>query len=210
MASNKLSAKRKKVRNIRSEVLGGNTPLALQKYLWPVEYPKYFLPYKKSPELMTILHTLFSFAYGESIKRELTELDEGDLFQTNPLSRNKSVEARINDIFGTECRKVISYKAICDFTIVELDFTPMAEVPLYQTPEKARKVYKGDLLLVRIDRDDVDTYGSCELQVLTSGLFNSADDDFRCFTGSVVDVQKNLVNAALEGKPKHKFTRKNR
>jgi hypothetical protein len=66
----------------------------------------------------------------------------------------------------------------------------MAELPLYQTPNKAREVKKGDLLLVRRDLEIIKARGTAELQILTNGLFNSSDDDWRVFTGTLVDVSQ--------------------
>lgn len=169
-------------RDITRTVLGGHIPHRLEAFLFPEGIPEYFPKLKDSPELLTIFHLLFSLGYNS----EIAAFDGYEI----AASSEAGLEERMRMIIGADTRDIMTFKCTKDFTLVGMEFTPMAELPLYQTPTKAREVKKGDLLLVRRDTEIIKASGTAELQVLTNGLFNSSDDDWRIFTGTLVDVSQ--------------------
>ena len=169
-------------RDITRTVLGGHIPHRLEAFLFVEGIPEYFPKLKDSPELLTIFHLLFSLGYNS----EIAAFDGYEI----AASSEAGLEERMRMIIGADTRDIMTFKCTKDFTLVGMEFTPMAELPLYQTPTKAREVKKGDLLLVRRDTEIIKASGTAELQVLTNGLFNSSDDDWRIFTGTLVDVSQ--------------------
>lgn len=176
------SYKKSGKRNITRTVLGGNIPHKLESFLFPEGIPEYFPKLKDSPELLTIFHLLFSLGYNS----EVASFDGYEIAANS----EAGLEERMRMIIGADTRDIMTFKCSKDFTLVGMEFTPMAELPLYQTPAKAREVKKGDLILIRRDSNIIKASGTAELQVLTNGLFNSSDDDWRVFTGTLVDVSQ--------------------
>lgn len=162
----------------------------LEKFLFPEGMPKHYPPLKKSPELLTIFHLLFSLGYDS----EIAAMDGFEIAS----STAHSLEERIRAILNADTRRIITYKCHTNFTIKGMEFTPMAELPLYQTVLKARQVYAGDLLLVRRDEKTLKETGTAELQILTNGLYGSDQDDWRHFTGTLVDISQITKYSTLE------------
>ena len=198
-----MALKRTGKKNISRNVLRGNAPNNLERFLFPEGLPNYFPRLNKSPELLTIFHLLFSLGYDE----EIAAMDGYDLATSSSIG----LEDRMRLIIGADTRQILTYKCVQDFVLSGMEFTPMAEIPLYQTVLKAREVRKGDLLLIRRDEKTLRERGVAELQILTNGLFNSSDDDWRVFTGTLVDIsqitkyavkERRLINE--QGFTKHK------
>lgn len=167
---------------LQKKVLPGESPGILEEFLFPEGLPEYLPKLKNSPELLTIFHLLFSLGYNSGIGRM-------DGFEAAE-STTGTLEERMRLIIGADTRSIISYKCHTNFKIEGMEHTPMAELPLYQTPIKARDVRIGDLLLIRRDETTVKQQGVVELQILTNGFFNSSDDDWRIFTGNQVDTMQ--------------------
>lgn len=182
--------KKKHKKDITGSVLRGSSPMLLQEFLFPEGLPKYFPKFKNSPELLTIFHLLFSLGYNS----EVAAFDGFEIAE----STSATLEERMRLIIGAETRTLLTYKCFKNFTIEGMEFTPMAELPLYQTPAKAREVKVGDLLIVRKDTEIFNRRGTAELQILTNGLFNSVDDDWRIFTGTLVDIAQITKYAVQE------------
>lgn len=177
---------------IRRTVLPGDYPSKLESFLFPEGLPEYLPKFKSSPELMTIFHILFSIGYN-------SEVNSMDGFETAEVTTG-SLEERMRLIIGADTRIITTYKCHTDFILNGMEFTPMAELPLYQTPTKARDIRTGDLLLIRRDEMTLKQQGVVELQILTNGLFNSSDDDWRVFTGNQVDIIQITKYATKERK----------
>ena len=174
----------------RSVLKDGTSPTMLQDFLFPEGLPKYFPKFKDSPELLTIFHLLFSLGYNS----EVATFDGFEIAK----GASATLEERMRLIIGADTRTLLTYKCFKDFKIEGMEFTPMAELPIYQTPAKAREVKVGDLLIIRKDNEIFSKRGTAELQILTNGLFNSADDDWRIFTGTLVDMAQITKYAVRE------------
>lgn len=177
-------------KNITRSVLKGSAPALLENFLFPEGLPEYFPSFRDSPELLTIFHLLFSLGYNS----EVAALDGFDI----AADTSGALEERMRLIIGADTRSLLTYKCFQDFRLIGMEFTPMAELPLYQTPSKAREVKKGDLLIIRRDTEIFNRRGTAELQILTNGLFNSVDDDWRVFTGTLVDISQITKYSTLE------------
>ena len=161
-----------------------NAPNKLERFLFPEGLPKYMPRLKNSPELMTIFYLLFAS------KQPMADFNEST--HDWEVTTESTLEGKMRTIINADTREVVLYKSHTAFRIIDGEFCPMAELPLYMTPGKARQVEAGDVLLLRVDQKDLKEHGVVEVQVLTNGLFGSDDDDFRCFKLRPVDFANYL------------------
>lgn len=129
-----------------------------------------------------------------------------DMWVINPLKQllegteiqptNALIEEYIREVFGTKTRDVVRYSANEDFILKVGNFAPMAEIPIGQTEIKARKIILGDTILIRYDAARPVHEPHYDLQILSAGLFNSFDEDWRIFTLTERDLASilHLIN----------------
>lgn len=149
----------------RAKMEGVNVKI-LQDALWTgQEYPEYFNSYRMSAELIKIFKILVN---------KPTYWHDGLIFNvTDPVEK-------LHVVFGTDYRHIFTYIAVEDFTLTCGEIVEKLEaIPANYAPSKLRRIYKDDLILIRVDKRDEDL--KMDLQVLTSGLFQDTSDDFRNF-----------------------------
>lgn len=142
----------------------------LQDFLFDTDkgLPSYFKSFKRSPDLMKIFKIL---------------IQEPKIIH-NGIEYKMGIDEKINFIFGTGHRHILTYKASQKFhiSIGELvDTDDSCVIPPWISMEELRTVQEGDLVLVRFDKKDSSEGMLLEIQVLTCGLFQSTEDDFRQF-----------------------------
>lgn len=145
---------------------------ALQQYLWSNrEYPPYFEKLYRSKELLRIYKMLIHVpaAWENGLKYDIDPLE------------------KLHLVFGTDYRHIFTYQVIEDFTlnVGEHDSKP-EQLPANVTVRDIRRLYKGDIVLIRVDTRDEEL--KVDLQVLTCGLFQDTSDDFRNFRIDTIDI----------------------
>lgn len=144
----------------------------LQNLLWlHRNYPKYFLSFKASKELMKIYKILIDrpSVWENKIKYEL-----------NP-------EEKLHLVFGTDYRNIYVYKVIEDFTLSLGEFKFKDEILDSNLLDLARQLRVGDVVLIRKDTRDEDL--KIDLQILTKGIFQDDSEDWKVFTLDTVDLK---------------------
>jgi hypothetical protein len=137
---------------------------ALQSLLfYKKEYPEYFNKYSDSKELMMVFKLLVA---------QPSAIEEG-------LEYELDIQEKLHHVFGTDYRTIYTYEVVEDFILNVGEVLYLENMPEGQPPRKLRALYKGDIVLIRVDTRDEDL--TADLQVLTSGLFQDTSDDFRNF-----------------------------
>lgn len=139
------------------------------------EYPNYFYKYIESKELMMIFKLLV---------QQPAAWEDGLEYSFNQLNINE----KLNNVFGVSSRFIYTYEVIEDFMLNVGEVSYLEPLPENQTPHKIRRLYKGDIVLIRVDTRDEDL--TADLQVLTSGLFQDTSDDFRNFKIDIEDIKQ--------------------
>lgn len=165
---------------------------ALQDSIWlDREYPIYFRSYRTSKELIKIFKLLVFIP---------ALWHDGIVYETSP-------EEKLHTVFGTDSRHIFTYKAVQDFTLNVGEINEKLEqIPPEFTPTKLRKIYKDDLILIRVDTRDEEL--KVDLQVLTCGLFQDTSDDFRNFridTSDLTSFRKYLKLVDKDGIEEERF-----
>lgn len=161
----------------------------LQDLLWKHrQYPPYFDRYRYSPELMKIFKILV----------------DKPSFWENGIQYNFPPDDKLYLVFGSEHRRIVTYKAECDF-MFNLGYLWDTDESLLPTKlEKARQVYKNDLLLLRVD--DRNDNESADIQILSHGLFQDLTEDYKVFTINKYDMKQIRSNLKLvEGKESDEY-----
>lgn len=158
-----------KKRHLKERSRLKDLPLAkLQSMLFPTGMPKYFTKFDESPDLIKIFKLL---VYRPAVIQ-------------NSISYKMDIIKKLNFVFGTEYRHIITYKAANTFTITHgelIDTDDSNPIPPDTSRADLRIIYEGDLILVRVDNNSKDYGLEIDVQVLTCGLFQDTTDDFRQF-----------------------------
>jgi len=157
-----------------------NTPKAqlslaitkLQNLAWlNRSYPKYFSPYRSSPELMKI-YKLF--------------IDRPSVWENN-IKYDLNPEEKLHLIFGTDFRHIYTYEVTEDFTLSFGEFKFKEDILDSELINMARQFKQGDIVLIRKDTRDEDL--KVDIQVLSEGLFQDSTEDWKVFTIDTVDLK---------------------
>lgn len=145
---------------------------ALQQYLWSNrDYPQYFEKFYRSKELLRIYKLLI---------HQPAAWENGLKYEIDPVEK-------LHLVFGTDYRHIFTYEVIQDFDLKVGEYNPAPQQPPANISIKElRRLYKGDIVLIRVDTRDEDL--KVDLQVLTSGLFQDGSDDFRNFRVDTIDI----------------------
>lgn len=162
----------RKLKTPKAKMEGLNVK-ALQDLLFnSQEYPEYFNKFAASKELMMIFKLLVV---------QPSAIESG-------LEYKLDVQEKLHHVFGVDYRTIYTYEVVEDFILNVGKVSYIEEVPEGQTPRKLRALFKGDVVLIRVDTRDEDL--TCDLQVLTSGLFQDTSDDFRNFKIDIEDIKQ--------------------
>lgn len=162
----------RKLKTPKAKMEGLNVK-ALQDLLFnSQEYPEYFNKFAASKELMMIFKLLVV---------QPSAIESG-------LEYKLDVQEKLHHVFGIDYRTIYTYEVVEDFILNVGKVSYIEEVPEGQTPRKLRALFKGDVVLIRVDTRDEDL--TCDLQVLTSGLFQDTSDDFRNFKIDIEDIKQ--------------------
>jgi hypothetical protein len=160
----------RKLRVPKAKMEGINVKALQSLLFYKKEFPEYFNKYSDSKELMMIFKLLV--AQPSAIE--------------NGLNYKLDVQEKLHHIFGTDYRQIFTYEVIEDFVLNVGEVSYNEEMPEGQTPRKLRALYRGDVVLIRVDSRDEDLM--VDLQVLTAGLFQDTSDDFRNFRMNTSDI----------------------
>lgn len=162
----------RKLKTPKAKMEGLNVK-ALQDLLFSgKEFPEYFNKFAASKELMMIFKLLVV---------QPSAIEDG-------LEYKLDVQEKLHHVFGTDYRTIYTYEVIEDFMLNVGEVAYIEEVPEGQTPRKLRALFRGDVVLIRVDTRDEDL--TADLQVLTSGLFQDTSDDFRNFKIDIEDIKQ--------------------
>lgn len=151
-------------------------------------YPEYFHTFRKSAELMKIFKIL---------------VNKPQYWQDG-ISYVMDIRDKIDLIFGAKERRILTYKACNNFYINVGEINDIEDnIPPETTSENIRQVFENDLILVRVDKaSSYNTELKCDIQVLSNGLFQDTDEDFRCLLLDREDfltIRHNLKVVDLDG-----------
>lgn len=155
--------KKKSPKAPRAKMEGLNVKLLQDSLFKNKEYPKYFNSFRTSPELLKIFKILVN----------------RPAFWQDGLLLSFTPEDKLYNVFGADYRYIFSYRAVEDFTLTCGLVNEIEPIPHNFPPQKLRKVYAGDLILIRVDKRSEEM--KLDLQILTKGLFQDTSDDFRNF-----------------------------
>ncbi len=162
----------RKLKTPKAKMEGLNVK-ALQDLLFSgKEFPEYFNKFAASKELMMIFKLLVV---------QPSAIEDG-------LEYKLDVQEKLHHVFGTDYRTIYTYEVIEDFVLNVGEVAYIEPLPEDQTPNKIRRVFRGDVVLIRVDTRDEDL--TADLQVLTSGLFQDTSDDFRNFKIDIEDIKQ--------------------
>lgn len=146
---------------------------ALQDILFSKrEYPEYFYKYSDSKELMMIFKLMVV---------QPTAWEDG-------LAHRLDIKDKLNHVFGTDYRRIYTYKVVESFKLIAGELIEPESRPEEQTTHKLRALYKGDIVLIRVDTRDEDL--KADMQILTSGTFQDTSDDNRNFKIDIEDIKQ--------------------
>jgi hypothetical protein len=180
----------RKLRVPKAKMEGINVKALQSLLFYKKEFPEYFNKYSDSKELMMIFKLLV--AQPSAIE--------------NGLNYKLDIQEKLHHIFGTDYRQIFTYEVIEDFVLNAGEVSYNEEMPEGQTPRKLRALYKGDVVLIRVDSRDEDLM--VDLQVLTAGLFQDTSDDFRNFrmnTSDIAQFRSKLKLVDKDGQDGEKF-----
>ena len=172
----------------RAKMPGVNVTVLQNTLFGESYYPEYFHTFRKSAELMKIFKILVNKPH----------------YWQDGISYVMDVRDKIDMIFGAKTRKILTYKACQDFYINAGEINDLEDnIPPELAIDDIRQVYKNDLVLMRIDKDlAYNPELKCDIQILSNGLFQDTDEDFRAIIldrEDFIAIRHNLKIVDLDG-----------
>jgi hypothetical protein len=185
MGRKRLHPKKAKTPKSPRAKMEGLAVRTLQDALWKGrDYPKYFYKYAHSAELIKIFKIMVNRpAYWQ----------DGLIYEMAP-------HDKLHHVFGTDSRFIFTYEVMEDFILKVGEINEIEPIPADYPPSKLRKLYRGDIVLIRVDKRDPDL--KMDMQVLTCGLFQDLSDDFRNFrldSSDIAQFRKHLKLVDSDG-----------